>query len=533
MSALTPGHPDHGTGLPARTVKKEPRRFSLRTRLIVSYVLFVAPVLALSGLFYYETARRGLDAELGKRLVAIAQVTATRLTPLIVASFEPGDESGRTHHGYRASLLRIRDRTDLRRLYVFDREGRSLLDTREAIPVGAPYARLQFLRSELEACLAGGTAASVLFQGEDGLWYKSGFAPLEDEEGTVVAVVGADASAAYLELISGLRRSVLLFVLLGAGATALLGYLLGRSIAAPVSRLASRAEAIGQGRLDEPVESGPGDPRELASLAETLDRMRERLGQREDNQRLMVAGVAHEIRNPLGGIELFASLARRELAPGSEPARYLERVIEETGSLKRIVGLFLEFARPLAVSAVDLELERVAGPAAEMLAGRAREKGARIELRLSPEAAAAHADPGQLQHVFMNLFANALEALPDQGGLVEVCSARESVGGAEFVRVEVRDNGCGMSEEVLKKAFNPFFTTRDGGIGLGLAIVRKVLEENGGWIEARSTVGRGTSFLLHLPGPGGGDRGGRLRAAGASTEEPEREEPKSDVPVQG
>ena len=233
----------------------------LRTKLIFTYVAFVVPILAVSGFFYYESARRRLDAELGERLVAVAQATATRFNPLIVSSFERGDEQGRTYQSYRASLLQIRDRTKLKRLFVFDPQLRCLLDTEDGITIGTPYARLRFQEAEIEACLEGRPAASVLFQGEDGAWYKCGFAAIVDRQGKAVAIVGTDASATYLSHIAGLRRSILAFVLLGAGLTVGLGFLLARSVTRPVNRLVSQAERIGRGKMDQPLKIGKAGTR--------------------------------------------------------------------------------------------------------------------------------------------------------------------------------------------------------------------------------------------------------------------------------
>ncbi|MEA1996082.1 MAG: HAMP domain-containing sensor histidine kinase [Gemmatimonadota bacterium] len=473
--------------------------YTLRTKLIVSYVVFVVPILSGGGFFYYETARRSLDAELGERLVAVAQAAATRFNPLIISSLEPGDEQSRTFQSYRASLLRIRDRTNLKRLYVFDTDYRCLLDTGEGVPIGTPYARLHFQNREIEACKAGNPTASVLFRGDDGTRYKSGFAAIEDSDGSVAAFVCADASAGYLRLIADLRKSILIFVLLGAAVTVGMGFLLARSVSHPVSRLVSEAEKIGRGRMDRPVQIGKAGTRELAFLAEALDRMRERLGQREENQQMMVAGVAHEIRNPLGGIELFASLARQELDDGTEAAQYLDRVKAETGSLKTIINHFLEFARPVPVKPADLDLANVVEQAAELLSREARGKGAVFSFNIPAQASAVRADREQLARVFLNLFSNAVKALPAQGGKIVVTAQRRSHSGTRMVEVEVADNGCGMDRETLKKIFNPFYTTRDSGMGLGLAIVKKILEENNGWIEVSSETGKGARFKLYLP----------------------------------
>ena len=474
-----------------------PRNFKLRTRIIIAFVAFVVPMISISGLFYYDTARRSLDAALGERLTAVAQATASRFNPLILSTFEPGDENRRNYLSYRRSLLTIKEQTGLRRLYLFNPLGKCLIDTEEGIPIGTPYARLRFQRRELETALAGHAAASVLFRGEDGDWYKSGFAPILDEQGRVAALVGADAGAEYLSLIAGLKRSIFAFVLLGAALTVGIGFLLARTVSRPVHHLVTEADRIGRGRMDRPVTIGAGGVRELAVLAEALNRMRERLGEREENLRLMVAGVAHEIRNPLSGIELFASLASQEVQPESGTAGYLKRVIGEVNSLKAIINHFLEYARPAPATPTNLDLAELVDQTTDLVRADAEAAGAKIEVSLPRPAPLIHADRSQTSRMLLNLLTNALSALPESGGKVTISARRVPGGGT--VAVEVADNGCGIDEQTQKKIFNPFFTTREEGVGLGLAIVKKTAEENRGTIEVESSPGRGSRFTVFLP----------------------------------
>lgn len=472
------------------------RGHSLRVRLIAAYVAFVAPVVALSGFYYYDTARRGLDRELGKGLCAVAGAAATRFNPLILSSFGPEDRDNRALWSYHSALERIRERAGLDRVFIFDLEFRSLLDTREGVRIGTTYSRLQFQRPEIESALAGSPTASVLFRGEDGQWYKSGFAAIEDDDGNRSAVIAVDASADYLQTVAGLGRSVGLFVVLVIALTVIIAYILARTVSRPVNRLVSAAESIGRGLLDRPVEVEPGASREMGVLAAALNRMRQSLNEREENQRLMVAGVAHEIRNPLGGIEIFAALAREEV-PAGEARRYLDRVVEEVSNLKEIINNFLDYARPAPPVRESLDLRELVTGAAELVEHSVSRRGARISLELDGRARRVFADRGQISRALLNLLTNAVEALPESGGgTVRVVSRP---GADNEVIVEVADNGCGMDDRTREKVFHPFFTTRDKGIGLGLAIVRKTVEENGGLVTVESEPGRGSVFRLTLP----------------------------------
>ncbi|MBW7997413.1 MAG: HAMP domain-containing protein [Candidatus Glassbacteria bacterium] len=468
---------------------------SIRTKLIATFAALVLPLLALSGYLFHTTARESLDRELGHRLVAVAQATVTRFNPTILTGFRRGDQSGRTYGSYRASLLEIRDRTGLERIFVFDPDGRSIMDTRDGVEFGSEYARLSFQRAEMRSCLEGQATASVLFRSEDGRWYKSGFAPVFDDELRAVAVVATDASAGYLDVIRGLDRSIALFVLLGAVVAVGLGFLLARTISRPVDRLVRQAERIGRGRLELPLEDGDLGNRELQYLATAMERMRQRLAQREENQRMIVAGVAHEIRNPLGGVEMFASLARQELEQDSEAAGFIDRVNREVASLKRIIGDFLEFARPSQPQTEPVGLAEAAVKAAGLLEADFSRLNARIQLDIPDGFPPVSADPEHTGRVLLNLLTNALEALPETGGIVRVFA---EPGQDNELLLHVEDNGCGMDRETIARVFNPFFTTRDDGMGLGLAIVKKTLEENGAAIEVRSEPGRGSTFTIYF-----------------------------------
>jgi signal transduction histidine kinase len=468
---------------------------SIRSKLIITFTALVVPLLAASGYLFHDAARSSLDRELGLRLVAVAQATATRFNPTILTGFRRGEESGLAYGSYRASMLEIRDRTGLERIFVFDSNGRSILDTRDGVGVGSTYARLTFQQAEVQACLAGQTAASLLFRGDDGSWYKSGFAPVFDEQMRPVAVVATDASAAYLDVIRGLDHSVFLFVLLGAAIAVGMGFLLARTVSRPVGRLVHQAERIGRGSLEIPLSDGDIGNRELQYLATAMERMRVRLAQREENQRMMIAGVAHEIRNPLGGVEMFASLARQEVTEGSEAAGFIERVIREVASLKRIIGDFLEFARPSQPDIQPVALGESVDKAVSLLKADFDRLGAEFVNDIAPELPSVSADPEHLGRVLLNLLTNALEALPESGGRVRIHASAES-GGEVILHVE--DNGRGMDDETLARVFNPFFTTRDEGMGLGLAIVKKTLEENGAAIEAASAPGEGSRFTVYF-----------------------------------
>jgi len=239
---------------------------------------------------------------------------------------------------------------------------------------------------------------------------------------------------------------------------------------------------------------------EVGLLSSTMNEMREALFQRDQHMQLMLSGIAHEVRNPLGGIALFSGLLRDDLQEDKEKLQHVERIERELGYLKKVVEDFLVYARRTRPVLQEVRLHHLASEVVEVLAPDATERG--VELR-AVEAAeiTASCDPEQLRRVLINLVRNAIQATPG-GGRVVLQSGQDANG--PFC--EVIDNGSGIPEEILAKVFTPFFTTREKGTGLGLSLARKIVEDHGGTLSVVTGSGQGTTFRVSLPrGKGHGD----------------------------
>lgn len=202
----------------------------------------------------------------------------------------------------------------------------------------------------------------------------------------------------------------------------------------------------------------------------------------------MLAQVAHEIRNPLGGIELFAGAAAEDLPVDDERRSHLERIRSEARELDRVIGEFLAFARPQSpnVRRVDLrepltEATRMVGPVASHV---------EIELRLPAEPLWVEVDPDQVKRIAVNLLRNALTAAESR---VRLSAGSEG----SRVSFSVADDGPGVPEAIRERIFEPFFTTRVDGAGLGLAIVRRLADANDGRVELEAAPGE-TRFIVRF-----------------------------------
>jgi signal transduction histidine kinase len=305
---------------------------------------------------------------------------------------------------------------------------------------------------------------------------------------------------------------------------AMFGWLASRHITGPLREVAHGAELIASGRYEHRVPVHRTD--ELGSLAESFnvmaervaasqhgleDKVAERTGQLTDTlKQLEVAqtalvrreklailgqlasGVGHELRNPLG-VMTNAVYYLEAIQPGPPKVReYLEILRNQIRLSEKIVGDLLDFARvrPPALESVVLP-ELV-----ESQLGRASvPENVRVIREFPGDLPTAHVDPIQIGQVVLNLLTNAIQAMEDAGGVLTLHGWRSG----DCVTLQVADTGPGMTPDVLAQVFEPLFTTKARGIGLGLAVSRSLAEANAGTIVAASVPGRGATLTLTLP----------------------------------
>ena len=221
----------------------------------------------------------------------------------------------------------------------------------------------------------------------------------------------------------------------------------------------------------------------------------------------MAATVAHEIRNPLGGIGGFAGLLERDLDLDDPRRRLVKRIIEGVSGLNRIVTNLLNYTRPVQLNQRPVNLIQVVEDSIgffEIDGGNLLEK-IKLHRNYSSSEIFCHIDPEQVQQIVLNLLHNALQAMPKGGRLKidvsEVAPGQDSLSNLSVssIKLTVTDSGLGMSEEIKSKLFRPFFTTKENGNGLGLATAKKVIEAHGGEIQIESFPNQGASFTIFLP----------------------------------
>jgi PAS domain S-box-containing protein len=238
---------------------------------------------------------------------------------------------------------------------------------------------------------------------------------------------------------------------------------------------------------------------------EERERLRDRLAAVGE----MAAVMAHEIKNPLAGIEVLAGLLRRKVPDNADVQALVKDIISEAKMANAIVQEVLAFVRPVRLQVDRTTLQDAINAAVVMADGKATRGNILVDAALPAHLPALGADQHQLTQVFCNLLINAYEALEGRGRIdITARIAHTAADGAllpdghqavDTVVVDVSDDGPGMPPEIAEKIFNPFFTTKAQGSGLGLAIVRKIVDAHEGRIDMTTQDGRGTKFRVTLP----------------------------------
>jgi two-component system, NtrC family, sensor kinase len=224
----------------------------------------------------------------------------------------------------------------------------------------------------------------------------------------------------------------------------------------------------------------------------------------------MAAVVAHEINNPLSGILTYAKLIRKWIDRGeaqgakrADAEQCLSLIADESRRCGDLVKNLLTFSRSAPMNRQSTDVNTVIDRSIRLIAPQMEMKGVEVHANLAQDLPRVQCDPGQIEQVVLALSINAIDAMP-QGGNLWITTRAHGDGGA--IAIEVRDDGCGIPDDILPRIFEPFLTTKESGksVGLGLAVGHHIIERHSGKIEVQSKQGKGTTFIITLPMDGSG-----------------------------
>ena len=460
-------------------------------KLLIAYLVPVAVIVAGMGYLAYRAARVAMEDQLDGSLTSVARTAADLLARPRALRLTPGDEQSRTYLTLKSKIEVLAKAAKVEAIYLFDLQGNALVDSDGHFSIGEPVIKLAANRAELKDVFKGSSRASVLFTGRQGRLFKTGFAPVV-VDGTVQAAVGVDGSATFFGPLSEMGRFLTLMGVVALALVVLVTLLVSRGITRPVDRLARAAGLIGKGQWDSEISVETRD--EIGLLARTLDDMRRSIKDRDNRLQMMLSGIAHEVRNPLGGMSLFVELLREDLAQDENASKHLARISAELDYLTRVVNDFLDFARKRGLEIESIDIAEECEQLSDLLAADMAQKKLSMRVDLDDGVEKIFADRERLRQALLNLLRNAIQASAEEGE-INLSFSRE---GGDCV-ISIADQGKGIPEDRREKIFEPFYTNRQKGTGLGLALVKKIVDAHGGHISFSTETGAGTTFTIRLP----------------------------------
>ncbi|HWI41804.1 MAG TPA: ATP-binding protein, partial [Verrucomicrobiae bacterium] len=336
----------------------------------------------------------------------------------------------------------------------------------------------------------------------------------------MVPVIVGDEQLGYVQVnllldnISDIQRANFLRRLLATLLVFVIGttlvFYLARRYTEPIHRLVAGVKKVSSGDLSVTFPTGGLD--EIGELSATFNEMVVKLREREHLEKRLyeaehlskvgqlASGIAHEIRNPLNYISLAVDHLKTEIGQAcgrrEDLTELLDKIKEEVRRVNYMVINFMNYGRPLKLRPAPVSYGELVGRVLPILAEKLGEQRIRVETEIPGDLPRMQADPELLRNCLFNFLINAGDAMPD-GGVVTLGASYDTESG--MFALTFRDHGKGIEPEDLPRIFQPYFTTKEAGIGLGLAITERIIREHGGSISVESTPGQGTVFTVSLP----------------------------------
>lgn len=365
-------------------------------------------------------------------------------------------------------------------IFIFGNDLNVLVHSRPSFSHGEAEPRLILNRKEISELKTGNSIASMPFKGDDNRWYLWGFFRLNDNY-----IIAVRENAQRFNQVDALSTLFWFIGLGGVIVSAISGWLVANSITHPLTKLIGFSKEIGKGDFTaSPPQKMHG---EIAMLSDAMEKMKQNLAQNQNEKENILAQIAHEIRNPLGGILLLVNLIKENIADTETNKEYLDRIIKEINGLKLLITSYLTYSKPLFASPSWIDINKTISEIENMFKIPLKEKNIILEKNIKMEK--FYFDEAHLRQIFVNLMNNSVEAIGNSGTIFISAQKKPDW------EITFSDDGPGIEHSNLEKIFTPFFTTKINGTGLGLAICRKLSLENNADLSVLKN-GKGASFIL-------------------------------------
>lgn len=480
-------------------------------------VAFIAGMLVLTTIVLYLVSQRS-EKRITEQIDQYVQATI-EATEVVLRSLNEGKYLYNLVDPGRGGTLAVNSESAIRHILVVDSVTKEISDSTDRNDIGQ---RLDAAIPDLPIWQIGDLKRDELNSDERDRTIQFSFTTsrtIKDAAGkdatvdvsrTVIIVVSMRRF--YRVVAAAARDRLIAISVLGSLMVALIA-IFSKRLTQPITNLGQAARRITAGNLD--FEVPVKGPEEVGALAKTFNEMltvlrrsRELEEQLQRAERSAVigrlaSGIAHEIRNPLNFINLSIDHLRETFGPANEAQRaqykhILTTIKDELARLNRLVSDFLSYGRPAKLKLRELDALSLIEEVRDLVIAKADEQGVKISIEAVSKGDGTgtklNADPEQLKTCFSNLMINAIQAMP-AGGELDVGLFPDQ----DRLEIEITDTGTGILPESLEQIFEPYYSTKETGIGLGLPLTKKIIEEHGGQIRVESEVGLGTTFIVTLP----------------------------------
>ncbi len=463
---------------------------SVRSRVMIWFSVITILITGLLSRFSYVALKEIYVNQIEEQMKLKAKWISEPLDTKYLNFLYPG-KSLTTANQYYVSVLRKQQRIfNMTQVFIFDDQWIILAaaDTTEsgAFTRQEPDPVLQMNGQEIRESIRGKPVSTLMFKGKDEKWYLWGFLKLDDRH-----YLGVQENAEQLSDIENL--SWIFWGILSTGIVfTFLGSLwIAQAIARPIDALVSFSRELGKGNLKAEIPEKL--PAELSVLSRAMDRMRDDLIQQHHDKEQLLTHIAHEIRNPLGGMELLTGLIREDYQKEEKSTEYPDTVLNEINRLKALITAYLSYGRPISAKPESVEMEQLMAELKTLFQQTLEQKKIKLIWRLT--ASSVSFDPSHLRQILINLITNSVHAINSEGGQISITSRHDQ----NTDWIEIADNGPGIPDDVMDKIFDPFISRNSDGFGLGLAICRKLCHENYALIDRKNSSDPGCVFTIRIP----------------------------------
>lgn len=455
------------------------RNSTIKLKIILVFSVITILLVGTMARISYMYVRNIYQEQLSEQITLLCELVADAMETNYLEFIDINSEN-LAHRHYETIIAAQVEKMKLSNGFIFDENFRILLSINPEIST----TRLLINRMEIRELDIGASTVSLPFKGEDDKWYMWGYHRLGDGY-----YLGIQENVDRLKKLEDLAFIFLSIGVLGVVVTAIAGILLAGSVARPIDRLVSFSEKIGAGEFKTtPPQRMYG---ELAILRNALVKMKNDLMIKQEEKENLLAQIAHEIRNPLGGIELLAGLIKEQVEPHTQNAMYLQKILDEIYNLKAQITAYLNYSRPVRPEPEAIHLPSLLEEIRTVFEKRLSEKN--VTFTCDIQKSEIVFDRQHFRQILINLISNSLEAMNGKGAI----NIKSNMQGANTT-VSLSDEGHGIPTEHFADLFKPFFTTKEGGTGLGLSICHKLCQENNAVLGASNNKDKGCTFKIIL-----------------------------------